>query len=83
MIDEIMWSMGQYVFSAVHVAVGRLLYANEFTGEYPERPFTWPQKTDEEREAERMERELQEALRNEEMYIAHATAAGLPKSNQG
>ena len=83
MVDEMMWSMGQYVLSAVFVATGRVVHGSEFTAEYPSRPFTWPKKTDEELEAEQMERELQEALRNEELYIAHATAAGLPKSNQG
>lgn len=75
-IDMQMWQMGQYCYFAVHTAVGQL-FGEKFEGKYPDRPFSWPQRTAEEIEAENFERELQKALQAEEEWIRVQKRMGL------
>lgn len=71
--DEMMWTMGQYVYRAAYSAIGLIWCDSRFKPNYPERPFT--QLQDEE---DRYEAELRKALAAEEAYIRIQKRAGLP-----
>lgn len=80
--DEQMWAMGRYAFFAVYTAVGKLFSSPDkpFDVDYPDRPLTWPQRTQEEIEAEEADRELRKALAAEEAWIRVEKRMGLPDS---
>ena len=80
LLDEQFWSMGQYVFIGTYVAIGKMFGGEKFKERYPDRPFTWPQRTQEEIDAEQLDWEIQKAIRAEEAYIRQEKLAGLPES---
>lgn len=79
--DEQMWAMGQYAYLATYAAVGKFFGDNsKFNFNYPDRPLTWPSKTQEEIDAEEADRELKKMLAVEEAWIREAKRMGLPDS---
>lgn len=80
MRDEQMWSMGNYVFLAVYSAIGKSFEGEKCHVEYPDRPFSWPKKTDEEIEQEQADRELQKMLAQENAWVVQGKLMGLPNN---
>ena len=84
LLDEQMWLMGRYAFVAVYIAIEKTFGNNEkhpFKDEYPDRPFSQLAKmTEEEREEERLEKEMRKMIQQEEAWIVNAKMRGLPKN---
>ena len=79
LLDEQMWAMGHYVVSAVYVAVGRL-FAKNFQGEYPEQPFSAPQRTIEEIEEAEAEKQMRRMIAAENAWVIQGKMRGLPEN---
>lgn len=79
MKDEENWSLGRYIFAACYDAtILALNGSNGFESFYPDRPYMSDTRTEEERAAEREEREIEKLLAAEEAFIANAKRANLP-----
>ena len=81
-IDEMQWNMGRYMVNAVYVAVGRAMYGKEFTAEYIDRPFSYPERTQEEIDAEKADEELRKMLLAEEQWRQVGILQGLPTNGE-
>lgn len=81
MLDEEMWVMGQYVLSAVGVAVERCLAGKDSRAKYIEKPILLGAREEEMlSEEEKYERDLQKALLAEEMWIISGKQKGLKET---
>lgn len=79
-LDEQMWAQGQYFYSAVYAAIGQWFGDKKYKVKYPERPFMWPQKTQEELDDEEADRELRRMIAAEDAWIRQERRMGLAES---
>ena len=81
-LDEQMWAQGQYFYTAVYAAVGQWFgdASSKRMAKYPDRPFMWPQKTQEEIDDEEADRELRRMIAAEDAWIRVEKRNGLADS---
>ena len=81
-LDEQMWAQGQYVYAATYAAVGQWFgdANSKRLAKYPDRPFMWPQRTQDEIDDEEADRELRRMIAAEEAWIRVEKRNGLADS---
>lgn len=75
-IDRQQYYQGAYFYEAISTALYNVLRNKKPAKDYRDRPFMEPPETDE----ERMDREIRQAILNEELWIADAHKKGLPET---
>ena len=79
--DELIWSMvGNYVLSAVTVAVERCLAGSKAKAKYIEEPMLRHFGEKELTEEERLDKEMLQSIANEEAWIIASKQKGLPET---
>lgn len=79
--DELIWSMvGNYVLSAVTVAVERCLAGSKAKSKYIENPILRNLGEEELTEEERLDKEMMQSIANEEAWIRASKRKGLPET---
>ena len=76
-IDRQQYYLGCYFYKALDIVLGNMMRPQGKPAEnYLDRPFMQPQDTEE----EKLEKEIQQAIRNEQLWIADARMKGLPET---